>query len=116
MTSLIAAALILLVATPVFAQLDDFLRGLQKGQSPSVGTGLSDQRIADGLRQALQVGTENAVKLTGRVDGYWKNEAIKILMPERLQTLERGLRLVGYGPQVDEFELSMNRAAERAAP
>ncbi|HSD50429.1 MAG TPA: DUF4197 domain-containing protein, partial [Candidatus Methylomirabilis sp.] len=39
-----------------------------------------------------------------------------ILMPEKLQTLERGLRLVGYGPQVDEFILSMNRAAERAAP
>lgn len=118
MTSLIAAALLLLLlaAAPVFAQLDEFLRGLQKGPSPSVGAGLSEQRIADGLKQALQVGTEKAVKLTGRVDGYWKNEAIKILMPERLQTLERGLRLVGYGPQVDEFELSMNRAAERAAP
>jgi hypothetical protein len=37
-------------------------------------------------------------------------------MPEKLQTLEKGLRLVGYGPQVDEFVLSMNRAAERAAP
>lgn len=37
-------------------------------------------------------------------------------MPEKLQTLEKGLRLVGYGLQVDEFVLSMNRAAERAAP
>ena len=44
------------------------------------------------------------------------NQAIKILMPEKLQTLEKGLRLVGYGPQVDEFVLSMNRAAEQAAP
>ncbi len=37
-------------------------------------------------------------------------------MPEKLQTLEKGLRLVGYGPKVDEFVLSMNRAAERASP
>jgi hypothetical protein len=37
-------------------------------------------------------------------------------MPEKLQNLEKGLRLVGYGPQVDEFILSMNRAAEQAAP
>jgi len=44
------------------------------------------------------------------------NQAIRILMPEKLQTLEKGLRLVGYGPQVDEFVLSMNRAAEQAAP
>jgi hypothetical protein len=37
-------------------------------------------------------------------------------MPKNLQTLEKGLRVVGYGPQLDEFVLSMNRAAERAAP
>ena len=42
--------------------------------------------------------------------------AIKILMPQKLRTLESGLRLVGYGPQVDEFILSMNRAAQQAAP
>jgi Protein of unknown function (DUF4197) len=77
---------------------------------------LSDERVASGLREALQVGTRNAVKLTGRPDGYFRNEAIKILMPERLHTIEKGLRRVGYGRQVDEFVLSMNRAAERAAP
>ena len=39
----------------------------------------------------------------GKMDGYFKNEAIKILMPEKLQNLEKGLRAVGYGPQVDEL-------------
>src|SRR5438477_640104 len=39
------AVLLLLTATPVFAQLDEFLRGLQKGTS--TGSGLSDQRITD---------------------------------------------------------------------
>jgi hypothetical protein len=43
------------------------------------------------------------------------NQAIKILMPEKLKTMEKTLRALGLGPQVDEFILSMNRAAERAA-
>ena len=78
--------------------------------------GLSEDRIAGGLKEALQIGTGNAVNLTGKVDGYFRNQAIKILMPRQLQTFEKGLRAVGYGPQVDEFILSMNRAAEKAAP
>jgi hypothetical protein len=62
------------------------------------------------------VGTGNAVALTGRPDGYFRNETIKILMPPKLRTLERGLRTAGLGRQVDDFILSMNRAAERSAP
>lgn len=79
-------------------------------------TPLSDDRIAAGLKEALQVGTQNAVKQTGKPDGYLGNPAIKILMPEKLRTLEKGLRAVGQGPKVDEFVVSMNRAAEKAAP
>lgn len=105
-------AILLLMVAPVSAQLDQLLKGLSIGQQ----SGLSDVKIGSGLKEALKVGTENTVKLTGQTDGYFMNQAIKILMPEKLQTLERGLRLVGYGPQVDEFVLSMNRAAERAAP
>ena len=104
--------LLVLVATPASAQLDQLLKGLGIGR-PS---GLSEAKIGSGLKEALKVGTENTVKLTGRVDGYFMNQAIRIVMPEKLQTLEKGLRLVGYGPQVDELILSMNRAAEQAAP
>ncbi len=107
-----AVAILLLTVAPASAQLDQLLKGLGIGQQ----SGLSDAKIGSGLKEALKVGTENTVKLTGRTDGYFMNQAIKILMPEKLQTLEKGLRLVGYGPQVDEFVLSMNRAAERAAP
>jgi hypothetical protein len=77
---------------------------------------LSNSKIALGLKQALQVGAENAVKLTGRPDGYFGNEAIKILMPKNLRPLEKGLRAMGEGPKIDGFILSMNRAAESAAP
>lgn len=77
---------------------------------------LSDAKISSGLKEALQVGADNAVKLTGRQDGYFKNAAIKIPLPKKLRTLETGLRAVGYGGQIDEFVLGMNRAAEKAAP
>ncbi len=118
-TGLVVAALaLLLTAAPAAAQLGDFLKGLpQLPQVPGTSvTGLSDAKIGAGLKQALEVGTSNAVSLTGRVDGYFANQAIKILMPEKLRSLDRGLRMVGFGPQLDEFVLSMNRAAERAAP
>ncbi|RPJ79072.1 MAG: DUF4197 domain-containing protein, partial [Acidobacteria bacterium] len=75
----------------------------------------TESRIALGLREALTVGADNAVARTGRLDGFFMNEAIKILMPERLRQVETGLRAIGYGPKVDEFILAMNRAAERAA-
>lgn len=107
----LTAALVLLGAAPASAQLDQFLKGLI---SPPGAPG--DVKIGAGLKEALQIGTENTVKLTGRTDGYFMNQAIKILMPERLRTLEGGLRAVGYGHEVDELVLGMNRAAERAAP
>lgn len=103
---------VLLAASPALAQLEQLLKGLG-GSSPG---GLSDVRIGAGLKEALQVSTDNAVTSTGRLDGYFANQAIKILMPEKLRTVETGLRAIGYGRQVDELVVSMNRAAERAAP
>jgi len=80
------------------------------------GGGATDKKTASGLKEALRIGTDNAVSLTGAKDGFFQNQAIKILLPEKLKTLERGLRMTGMGSKLDEFELSMNRAAERAAP
>ena len=111
--ALATIALVLIGATSVSAQLDEWLKRLP--QRPA-GEGLGDGRIGQGLKEALRVGTENAVGLTSRVDGFFANQAIKILMPERLHSLEQGLRLIGYGDRVDELVLGMNRAAERAAP
>src|SRR5574341_1323883 len=101
-----------LLATPASAQVDEFLKGLGIGQQ----SGLSEAKIGAGLKEALQVATGKSVSLTGRPNGYFGNAAIKILMPEKLRSVEQGLRAIGYGPQVDEFVLSMNRAAEQAAP
>ena len=104
--------LFLFVSVPANAQFGEILKSLGLDQEEE----LSDDTVVSGLKEALQVGTGNAVDITGKLDGYFLNEAIKILMPEKLKEVEKGLRIVGYGPQLDEFVLSMNRAAERSAP
>jgi hypothetical protein len=110
----VAAVFFLAAANPAAAQFDKILKGL--GNLPSVGGGLSDAKIGSGLQEALKVGTENAVTQTSSVDGFLMNKAIKILMPKTLQNMEKPLRLVGYGPQIDEFVVGMNRAAEKSVP
>lgn len=75
-----------------------------------------DATVASGLKEALSVGTEKAVNLVSRKDGYFANQAIKILMPTQIQKVAEVLKKVGYQKQVDDFVLSMNRAAEKAAP
>ncbi|HMB34132.1 MAG TPA: DUF4197 domain-containing protein [Methylomirabilota bacterium] len=97
------------LASPASAQVDQLLKGI-------TGSGVTDSKASAGLKEALEVATEKAVSLTGRPNGYFGDAAIKILMPAKLQTMQEGLRAVGYGPQIDEFVLSMNRAAEQAAP
>lgn len=73
-------------------------------------------QAAQGIKEALLTGAADAVQQTGRKDGFFGNTAIKILMPEKLRPVETGLRAIGYGPKIDDFVLSMNRAAEAAAP
>jgi hypothetical protein len=77
---------------------------------------LDGSTIISGLKEALSVGTENAVKDVSKIDGYLANEAIAILMPEKFQKVADALRKVGYEKPVDDFIMSMNRAAEKAAP
>ncbi len=97
------------------ASLSDMAKEAQKALGGSAG-GLSNDEITAGLKEALQVGTEKAVGLVSQPDGFYQNPAIKIPLPESVQKVENLLRTAGYGEKVDAFELSMNRAAERAAP
>jgi len=97
------------------AQLDEILKkaGTVLGHDTSQ---LSDDKIIAGLKEALQVSTGKAVALTGRPDGFLKNQAIKILLPPKLQTVGKTMRMLGMGARVDELEVGMNRAAEQATP
>lgn len=107
--SLLMLAVVL--ALPANAQFGKVLDGLTKRSS-----GPADSKSASGLKEALRIGTDHAVGLTATADGFFKNEAIRILLPDKLRTVEKGLRMAGMGAKLDEFELSMNRAAEKAAP
>jgi hypothetical protein len=102
--------LILTALQPASGQFDKILGGLGGRGGPS------ESKTVSGLKEALRIGTDHAVDLTGTTDGFFANQAIKILLPEKLRTVEKGLRVAGLGAKVDEFELSMNRAAEKAAP
>jgi hypothetical protein len=85
-------------------------------QGSGQGAGLDKDTVAAGLKEALTVGSQNAVKMVSQADGYFKNPAIKIPLPEKVQKAEKPLRKIGLSKQVDEFVLTMNRAAEKAAP
>ncbi|TKK66928.1 DUF4197 domain-containing protein [Ilyomonas limi] len=77
--------------------------------------GLTTQQIVAGLKEALTVGTQNGTNQLSAVDGFFKNAAVKILMPPEAQKVVSTLQSVGLGSVVDKAVLSMNRAAEDAA-
>ncbi len=108
--------ILIILATTIFAD-NNILNRVKTLQDSVQNKGKKDpQKTVAGLKEALEIGTKNAVNLTGQVDGYFANQAIKILMPEKLRNAEKVLRDLGQGAKADEFILSMNRAAERAAP
>ncbi len=117
MTGLVALILCLTLSGTVTAQnpLNKMLDAIKK-QGSSQGGETSGSNVTQGLKEALRVGTDKAVARTGRTDGYFGNALIKILLPKKFRSIEKGLRIAGQGPAVDEFILSMNRAAEKAAP
>ncbi len=98
------------------AQQQNPLDQIWKSITKQPASNLSNDKINAGLKQALQISTTNAVAKTGRPDGFLKNEAIKILLPPKIRSASKGLRLIGFGPQLDELEVGMNRAAEQATP
>ncbi|MGH7879734.1 MAG: DUF4197 domain-containing protein [Candidatus Binataceae bacterium] len=77
---------------------------------------LDNLQAAAGLKEALSNGTSSAVGVLGQPGGYFNDAAVKILLPNSLKPVASGLRAVGFGPQIDKFVLSMNQAAEAAAP
>ncbi|MGB0879076.1 MAG: DUF4197 domain-containing protein [Polaribacter sp.] len=89
------------------AELQNIVNQLPSG-------GLNQEQIGNGLRQALDNGIENQVsKLTSK-DGFYRNEFVKILLPQELQAVDKGLRKIGLSNLADEGIKVLNRAAEDA--
>ena len=111
----LAAATLLCTLSPCQAGfLDDLTREVLPPAEQQVS--LDNNTIVKGLKEALATGTERAVAEVGRTDGYFGNQMIKILLPDKIQQAADLLGSLGYQQQVDEVVLSMNRAAEKAAP
>jgi hypothetical protein len=83
-------------------------------QLPQTGSVLSNADMAAGLRQALDLGIDKQVSKLTQTDGFFKNELVKILLPEELQKVDKGLRDIGLDNLADEGLKVLNRAAEDA--
>ncbi len=92
-------------------QIKKLEQDIRKGNSePDIGI------VAAGLKEALSTGTVNAVTSVSKIDGYLGNSVIRIPLPENAEKAAKVLSSFGMQKQVDEFIMSMNRAAEKAAP
>ncbi len=113
-----------LLTTPSHAGWGDFVSdvtnaGKQLLSNEVVNSGsseLSTDTIIAGLKEALDVGARYAIDNAGKADGYLTNELIRIAMPPELQQASDLMRQFGLNQLADDFETSMNRAAEKAAP
>lgn len=119
-------AILLSLQSIIFAQTDSTrpggLNGLFKKAGEIVGntasgkgSSLSGDEIVAGLKEALSVGAENSTLKLSSVDGFLKDAAVKILMPEEVRKMEGRMRALGMGKVVDQAVTSMNRAAEDAS-
>jgi hypothetical protein len=92
-------------------ELQQVVNNLPTGTS---GIGLSQLDMANGLKEALDLGIDKQVSKLTATDGFFKNELVKILLPEELQKVDKGLRDIGLGNLADEGLKVLNRAAEDA--
>ncbi|RTL60709.1 MAG: DUF4197 domain-containing protein [Sphingobacteriales bacterium] len=107
MKRLILVPVVLILMSCETAQ--QVLGGIANSQTePSVS------EVASGLKEALNVGAQNSAGKLSVVDGFFKDEVIKILLPPEAQKVEKTLRSLGFNKLVDDAILSINRGAEDA--
>lgn len=114
---IIGSYMFVLLVIP-FASVGADYGNLFKKVQETIGgsSGVSQGEIVNGLKEALEIGTGNTVQALSKTDGYYNNPKLKIPLPQYVRKFEKILRATGFDSQLDEFELSMNRAAEKAAP
>jgi len=113
---LVAISSVFLFLVAIAAAHGGSLDGLLKSLPFSTKQAPDNETTISGLKEALTIGIGNAVASVSQLDGYFGNKMIKILLPEKIQNVTHVLAKVGFQKQVDEFVLSMNRAAEKASP
>ena len=123
MKKFLASFAFLCISVSLFAQKDSSneLNGLFKkansifSKNTSSSGNLSSGEIVSGLKEALALGAEKSGSRLSATDGFFKDAAVKILLPKEVQDVEKKMRMLGMGKLVDNTVLSLNRAAEDAS-
>ena len=97
--------------TSLFGKVTNAVNSVKGGK----GTGLSTEEIVSGLKEALSLGAKKSADKLSAANGFFKDAAVKVLMPPEAQKVEKTLRSIGAGKLVDDAILSFNRAAEDAS-
>lgn len=101
------ALIIVIFQLTACAELQQVINQLPNG-------GITNDQIANGLKEALNNGITNQVSTLAVEDGFFKNELTRILLPEELQKVDKTLRSIGLSKVADEGLKVLNRAAEDA--
>ena len=115
---LIFFSILCLLTLNLNAQSDLFSKAKKAAKEITSGNGnvsLSNDEVVAGLKEALTIGAENSAGLASKVDGFYKNPAIFIPWPQEARNMKEKLVAIGMSKQVEDFEASLNRAAEEAA-
>ena len=126
MKKILTSVLFLFASVILFAQKDSSsnINGMfkkasslfgKKSSSGKSSSGLSSSEIVSGLKEALSLGAQKSGDKLSVTDGFFKDAAVKILLPQQIRDVESKMRMLGFGKLVDNAELSMNRAAEDAS-
>lgn len=105
---------VLVIILSIYNTDAQILKNAKKLVNSVTSSGLTETDAANGIKEALENGTNESIKLVSAVNGYWGNPEIKIPFPPEAKEMESKLRSIGMGKKVDEFNESMNRAAEKA--
>ena len=123
MKKIITSVSFVFLSLSLLAQNDSSLNGMFKKANSIFGkksksgsaSNLSSDQIVSGLKEALSLGAQKSGDKLSAKDGFFKDAAVKILLPQQVRDIESKMRMLGFGKLIDKAELSMNRAAEDAS-
>ena len=107
--------LVLSLSACTTAQINQTIGEVNKAMGGTAEKPLTTAEVGDGLKEALVNGISKGADLVSITDGYFKNPEIKIPFPPEVQKVEKTLRDIGLGSEVDKFVMTLNRGAEDAA-
>lgn len=93
----------------------DVLEDIATTQIPTSKNTLTNDEVISGLKEALNIGLKKSTEKASVLDGFWKNELIKIAFPEDALKVKQKALEWGFNSQVEKFEMTLNRAAEEAS-